>query len=86
MFSPVSSGKSVEAVALAHQPEVLAEARSSLKRLPERATSVRLMTTCPPLCGFVARRHTPSPSWKPLPSARVISWSNQSESSASFAT
>src|SRR5262245_26259168 len=42
------------------------------------------MTVAPPWCGFFARRQTPSPTRKPLPSARVISWSYQSESADSF--
>src|SRR4051812_26792978 len=55
---------------------------SSLKRFPERATSVRLITSGPPSWGLVARSTTPSPTLNPRASSRVISRSYQSESSA----
>ena len=80
--SAVSRGNIAEHVGLPASQRFSRRPESSLKRLPERATSVRLITIGPPSCGFVARRTTPSPTWNPRASSRVISRSYQSESSA----
>ena len=50
---------------LRHQPNVFRKARSSLKRLPLRATRVRLITSVPPFDISFARRQMPSPNSKP---------------------
>ena len=82
--SPLSSGNRVAAVGFPPDHRFSRSPLSSRKRFPVRATRVRLRTVGPPWCGFLARRHTPSPTRNPAPSARVISWSYQSESAASF--
>jgi hypothetical protein len=83
-FSPLRRGNRVAAVASPSCQRFSRSGRSSLKRLPDRATRVRFRTVVPLVSGLRPRRQTPSPTRKPPASARVTSWSNQSESSASL--
>ena len=71
--SLLTAGNTVLAVALPIFQKFSRSGRSSLKRLPVRAMSVRLTMSSEPLCGFLVRRQTPSPTSKPLASSSVIS-------------
>jgi len=82
--SLVSSGNSEEQVGAPETHRFLRMPSFSLKRLPDRATSVRLMTSTLPLWGFFVCSSTPSPTRNPPGFSNVISWSYQSESAASL--
>ena len=70
VYSLVSSGNRDAQVGLPDTQRFSRRPSLSLKRLPDRAISVRLMTVGPPSCGFVARSTTPSPTRNHRPAGK----------------